>query len=471
MMMKIYDTKLEKKVELRPEVDNTLRMYTCGPTIYNFAHIGNLRTYVFEDLLRRTILFSGMKLFHVMNLTDIDDKTIRSSIAANLPLKVFTDQFQEAFFEDLRELNIQPAEVYPAATDHVEEMISMIDSLLNKGYAYTSGDGNVFYRISKFKEYGALSHICLDELKVGASNRVDLDEYDKENISDFVLWKAYEPDRDGDIFWDSPWGRGRPGWHIECSAMAIKYLGETIDLHVGGVDNIFPHHENEIAQSEACTGKCFSRHWMHSYHLIVNGKKMSKSLGNFYTLRDLLEKGYTGREIRYLLLSTHYRTQLNFTFEGLDGARQTLRRIDDFVERMQKIETINGHFTDVKSLVEDLKNRFREEIFDDLNISAAISHLFDFIRKIHSENDQGNIGQKEAQIVLATMKELDQILGVVEKKEVPIPKEVLKLFEDRENARKRKDWALSDRLRQEIETLGFVIEDSRSGSCVKKRLD
>ncbi len=469
--MIIYDTKLEKKVELRPQDGRILRMYTCGPTVYNFAHIGNLRTYVFEDLLRRTILFSGMKLLHVMNLTDIDDKTIRSSMAAGVPLKVFTGEFAEAFFEDLRELNIQPAEIYPAATDHVEEMIGMIDSLLNKGYAYTSEEGNVFFRISKFKEYGALSHLCLDDLKVGASNRVNVDEYDKENLSDFALWKAYDPVNDGNVFWEAPWGRGRPGWHIECSAMAIKYLGETIDLHVGGIDNMFPHHENEIAQSEACTGKCFSRHWMHAYHLIVEGKKMSKSLKNFFTLRDLLSKGYTGREVRYLLLSTHYRTQLNFTFEGLDGARQTLRRIDDFIDRLENIRGKSENECDVTALVSELKKGFTEEIFDDLNISAAISHLFDFIRKVHSENDLGKIGEKQAQTVLAALKELDQVLGVMEREQVAIPKEVNQLFEEREVARKKKDWALSDKLRLQIEGLGFVVEDSRSGSCVKKKLD
>ena len=467
--MKIYDTRLSKKVKLRAERENRLRMYTCGPTVYNYAHIGNLRTYVFEDLLRRTILASGMDIEHVMNLTDVDDKTIRGSIAAGVDLKVFTKGFEEAFFEDLRELKIQPAEKYTKATDHIEDMISMIDALLNKGYAYTKEGGSVFYRIAKFKGYGALSHLCLEQLKVGGSNRVDVDEYDKENVSDFVLWKGYDPERDGEVFWQAPWGKGRPGWHIECSAMAIAHLGETIDLHVGGVDNIFPHHENEIAQSEACTGKCFSRHWMHASHLIVNGKKMWKSLGNFYTLRDLLGQGYTGREIRYLLLATHYRTQLNFTFEGLEGAKQTLRRIDDFIERVRQAD--GPDVFDVHGAINTMKEGFYREMFDDLNISAAMAFVFDFIRKVNSEIDQGQVSQPGGESILKALGELDQVLGVVEKKAIEIPTQVQRLFEQREEARARRDFDRSDVLRKEILELGFVVEDSRSGSCVKPALD
>ncbi len=471
MKFEIFDTKLGKKVELKPADGRTLKMYTCGPTVYNYAHIGNLRTYVFEDLLRRTILLSGMQIFHVMNITDVDDKTIRQSVAAGLPLKVLTLQYTEEFFKDLKELNVQPAEVYPNATDHVEEMISMIDSLLQKDYAYTKGDGNVFFRIAKFKKYGDLSGFSIDELKIGASNRVDSDEYDKENLSDFVLWKAYDEERDGDVFWEAPWGKGRPGWHIECSAMAIRYLGETIDLHVGGVDNMFPHHENEIAQSEACTNQCFSRHWMHAAHLIVDGKKMSKSLGNFYTLKDLLKQGYTGREIRYLLIGTHYRTQLNFTSEGLDGARHALRRIDDFIDRLKVIDEDVGAPTDVKAIIHQMKLNFVTELFDDLNISAAIAAMFDFIRQINSEVDKGHVGRVESSLVLKSMQEINQVLGVMERRKVQIPDEVQALFEKRQLARKSKDWASADAAREKIEALGFVIEDSSSGSSVKKKLD
>ena len=470
MKLIIYDTKIGKKVELKPQEGNTLKMYTCGPTVYNFAHIGNLRTYLFEDLLRRTILLSGMEIMHVMNITDVDDKTIRASIAAGLPLKAFTAEFTEAFFNDLKVLNIQPAEIYPAATDHVDEMISMINSLIDKDYAYIK-NGNVFFRIAKFKEYGALSHLDLEDLKIGASKRVDCDEYDKESLSDFVLWKAYDEERDGEVFWETPWGQGRPGWHIECSAMAIRYLGETIDLHVGGVDNIFPHHENEIAQSEACTGSCFSKYWMHASHLIVDGKKMSKSLGNFYTLGDLLDKGYSGREVRYLLISTHYRTQLNFTIDGLDGARNTLRRIDDFNERLQKIDETSPSAVNATSLVSKMKSEFMNEIFDDLNISNALATLFDFIRTINGEIDKGRVGLDEAKLISQALIDLDQVLAIMDKESIEVPQEVMKLFDEREAARKSKDWALSDALRDNISTLGFVVEDSASGSCVKPKLN
>lgn len=471
MKLVIFDTKLKEKVELIPADGLTLKMYTCGPTVYNYAHIGNLRTYMFEDLLRRTILLAGMQVMHVMNITDVDDKTIRKAVAEGVPLKVITSQYAEEFFNDLKMLNIQPAEVYPAATDHIEEMIAMIDSLIQKGYAYAKDDGNVFFRISKFKDYGCLSGFSLDELKIGASNRVDSDEYDKENLSDFVMWKAYDEERDGDIFWEAPWGRGRPGWHIECSAMAIRYLGETIDLHCGGIDNMFPHHENEIAQSEACTHKCFSRHWMHAAHLVVDGKKMSKSLGNFYTLKDLFDKGYSGREVRYLLLTTHYRTQLNFTLEGLDGARHTLRRIDDFVDRLMQIDSEVGAPIDMQKAVYDMKMAFVEELFDDLNISAAMAALFEFIRMVHTEIKSEKVGVKEAMLALNALSELDQVLGIMQREAYEVPHDVQQMFEERQKARKDKNWALADELRGKIDALGFVIEDSSSGSCVKPKVD
>ena len=470
MKLIIYDTKLKEKVELTAADGRTLKMYTCGPTVYNYAHIGNLRTYIFEDLLRRTVLLSGQQIMHVMNITDVDDKTIRKAVTEGVPLKVITSQYAKEFFEDLKVLNIQPAEVYPAATDHVEEMIAMIDSLLQKGYAYTNNDGNVFFRIGKFEKYGCLSGFSIDELKIGASNRVDSDEYDKENLSDFVLWKAYDEERDGDIFWEAPWGRGRPGWHIECSAMAICYLGETIDLHCGGIDNMFPHHENEIAQSEACTHKCFSRHWMHAAHLIVDGKKMSKSLGNFFTLKDLLNRGYSGREIRYLLLTTHYRTQLNFTFEGLDGARHTLRRIDDFIDRLAQIDSEVGAPIDMQKTVNEMKMSFVKELFNDLNISAAMAALFEFIRTVHTQIKKEKIGLKEASLALNALSELDQVLGFMQRDTYQVPFDVEQMFQERQQARKEKNWALADELRGKIDVLGYVIEDSPSGSYVKPKV-
>ncbi len=312
-------------------------MYTCGPTVYNFAHIGNFRTYVFEDLLRRTIKFFGFSINQVMNLTDLDDKTIKGAIDQKISLDAFTQPYKDAFFEDLSTLGIEKVEHYPEATQYIAEMITIIEKLLEKGVAYRSQDGSIYFAISKFPSYGRLSHLHLNELEVGASERILHDEYEKENASDFVLWKAYDPLRDGEIYWESPFGKGRPGWHIECSAMAMKLLGESIDIHVGGVDNMFPHHENEIAQSEAYSCCHFVRYWLHAEHLLVDHKKMSKSLGNFYTLRDLLAKGYTGKQVRYMLLATHYRTQLNFTFAGLDATRATLERFSDFIQRLRNV--------------------------------------------------------------------------------------------------------------------------------------
>lgn len=335
--LNLYNTESRQKEELVPLDGRTVRMYTCGPTVYNFAHIGNFRTYVFEDLLRRAIKFFGFSIKQAMNLTDIDDKTIKGALEKKISLDAFTKPFKDAFFEDLSALGIEKVEYYPQATDFIPEMVTIIQKLLDTGVAYRGQDESIYFAISKFPSYGRLSHLHLHDLKAGASNRVALDEYDKENACDFVLWKAYDPIRDGDIFWESPFGKGRPGWHIECSAMAMKILGQTIDIHVGGVDNIFPHHENEIAQSEAYSCQHFVKHWLHAEHLLVDHKKMSKSLGNFYTLRDLLNKGYTGPQVRYMLLQSHYRTQLNFTLAGLDGAASTLERLSDFVRRLHGI--------------------------------------------------------------------------------------------------------------------------------------
>jgi len=341
--LKIYNTETRQKEEVAPIDGRTVRMYTCGPTVYNFAHIGNFRTYVFEDLLRRTLKFLGYSVRQAMNLTDVEDKTIQGAIAQKISLDAYTRPFKEAFFEDLQTLNIEKIELYPEATEYVAEMIAIIQRLMDQGIAYKGKDKGIYYSINRFPSYGRLSHLHLDELKAGASECVTTDEYEKENVSDFVLWKSYDPERDGQVWWESPFGKGRPGWHIECSAMAMKLLGESIDIHVGGVDNIFPHHENEIAQSEAYSGKRFVQHWAHSEHLLVDHKKMSKSLGNFYTLRDLIQRGYTGRVVRYMLLQTHYRTQLNFTFQGLDAAQASLERLSCFIARLHGIRKEKLH--------------------------------------------------------------------------------------------------------------------------------
>lgn len=339
----LTNTETRRKEEIVPYDGQTVRLYTCGPTVYHFAHIGNFRTYVCEDLLRRTLKFFGYRVKQAMNLTDVEDKTIQGAMEQGISLDAFTRQYKQAFSEDLKVLNCEPVEYNPQATDYVEQMVAMIQKLLHKGVAYRDGEGNVYFSLQKFPRYGRLSHLKLDALKHGASSRIAIDEYDKEQVSDFVLWKSYDPARDGDVYWETSLGKGRPGWHIECSAMATKLLGETIDIHAGGVDNIFPHHENEIAQSESATGRPFVRHWMHIEHLLVDHKKMSKSAGNFYTLRDLLARGYTGREMRLLLLQVHYRIQLNFTLQALDAAKHAIERLADFIRRLKALRREKIH--------------------------------------------------------------------------------------------------------------------------------
>ncbi len=467
-MLELYDTEKRIKKPLMPEKGQPVRMYTCGPTVYNYAHIGNFRTYVFEDLLRRTIKYFGMSLKHVMNLTDVEDKTIKGAIEKKLSLNAYTKTYIDAFFEDLKTLKVEPADIYPRATEHVPEMIAIIETLMEKGAAYQSKEGNVYFSIRHFPSYGRLSHLNIDDLKVGASDRVSMDEYEKDAVSDFVLWKAYDKERDGEVYWESPFGKGRPGWHIECSAMAMKHLGPTVDLHVGGVDNIFPHHENEIAQSEACTEVHFAKHWMHAEHLIVNGKKMSKSLGNFYTLRDLLEKGYSGTEIRYLLLQTHYRTQLNFTLEGLDGARQALMRFEDFIYRLKHNETTTGKNI-AAALITQTKERFKSALGDDLNISVALAALFDLVREVNLLLDGEKVSQAESHLILDFLKECDQVLAVLpfEEKALDVPQEVQDAFDRRQQARVDKNWQEADAMRDFIHSKGYLIEDTPSGPRLK----
>lgn len=470
MKFQLYNTESRVKEEVVPHHGDTLKMYTCGPTIYNFAHIGNFRTYVFEDLLRRAIKFFGIKINQAMNLTDIDDKTIRGAIEKKVPLKEFTEPFRIAFFEDLKKLNIEKVEHYPAATEYIESMIGLIQKLMDQGIAYKSPNGSVYFSIEKFPKYGRLSHLCLDELKINASGDNIADEYEKDNLSDFVLWKAYDPTRDGNLFWESPFGLGRPGWHIECSAMAMGLLGETIDIHCGGVDNMFPHHENEIAQSEGCSGKRFVYHWVHVEHLLVDNKKMSKSLGNFYTLRDLLNQGYTGPEVRYLLLSTHYRTQLNFTFASLQAARASLQRIQDLVLRLRSIQGPAKTEEHVYDILQKADLTFKEALCDDLNISEALAALFDLVRHLNTLCDQEAIGEAEAKEALSLFKSWDQVLGVLPlHKEEAIPQELQDLLQKREEARKNKNFPLSDQIRDELLSKGYLIEDTPNGARLKKR--
>jgi cysteinyl-tRNA synthetase len=467
--MKLYNTETRQKTVIQSTSGRRIAMYTCGPTIYDYAHIGNFRSYIAEDLLRRTLQFFDFQVEQAMNVTDVDDKTIRGAIAKKVSLREFTKPYGEAFFEDLKKLHIQTVEHYPFATDYIPQMIQMIEVLIEKGFAYVAPDLSVYYKIAHFPSYGRLSHLCLNELQGNANGDHSADEYDKEHIADFALWKAHDPERDGAIFWESPFGKGRPGWHIECSAMARSILGETIDLHCGGVDNMFPHHENEIAQSEGCSGHLFVKHWFHVEHLLVDHKKMSKSLGNFYTLRDLLSRGYTGTEVRYLLLSTHYRTQLNFTMGGLDAARSSLQRVRDLVLRLFSLQTEETSFP-IESLLDKSASSFKEALGDDLNISAALAVLFDLIREINTLIDQKLLGKKEAATILQLLNDWDQVLAVFPlAQEEEIPEAMLALLQQRERARLAKDFCLSDSLRKEILSKGYLIEDTPTGPRLKKK--
>jgi cysteinyl-tRNA synthetase len=444
----------------------TVRLYTCGPTVYNFAHIGNFRAYIFEDLLQRHLEARGFDVQRVMNLTDVDDKTIRGCRDAGIPLATFTARFKHAFFEDLDALRIKRAQHFPEATDptHIARMIAMISQLEQQGQAYLADDGSVYFRIARFKNYGRLAHLNLDELR--PSGRIKSDEFEKESLGDFALWKAWD-EQDGDVAWESPWGRGRPGWHIECSAMAGAILGDQLDIHCGGVDNIFPHHEAEIAQTECCTGKPFVRFWLHCAHLMVEGQKMSKSLGNFYTLRDLLAKGYTGREIRYALLTVNYRLPLNFTLSGLDSARAALARIDALVERLERESATAAAGASSPTSATPLVEAFFECLDDDLNISGALGCLFDWLRETNRLLDTER-NPLHAATALAEWKRLNAVLQL-EAERAAVPPEVLALVEQRNAARTAKNWAESDRLRDALTNLGWSVKDSKEGTLISPK--
>ncbi len=464
--MKVFNTLSQRLEDFVPLDGKRVRLYTCGPTVYNYAHIGNFRAYVFEDVLRRTLKYFGFEVLQVMNLTDVDDKTIRGARAGGKPLNVYTQTYKDAFFADLKTLNVEPAEHYPAATDHIPAMIAIIAALMAKGHAYRSDDGSVYFSVASFPAYGRLAHLDMAGLKPGA--RVAQDEYEKENVADFALWKAWD-EEDGDVAWDSPWGRGRPGWHIECSAMSTQYLGETFDLHTGGVDNIFPHHEDEIAQSEAASGKPFVRYWMHCAHLMVDGRKMSKSLGNFYTLRDILGRGYTGRETRYVLAAGHYRQSLNFTFDSLNGARAALQRLDEFQARLADRAGSVAAAAALPSWAEETRPRFEGALADDLNVSGALGALFDLVHAGNKAMDAAQAAPAEAAAVRALLARFDGVLGFLAAPEAEVPAQALALLEQRQAARKAKNWAESDRIRNELATLGWIIQDTPQGAKLKRK--
>lgn len=458
------DRRLE---EFRPVHPGEARMYTCGPTVYNFAHIGNFRAYMFEDLLRRTLKYFGYKVTQVMNLTDVDDKTIRDSQACGMKLDDFTAQYKKAFFEDLKTLNIDKAEVYPAATEHIKEMIALIEVLVEKGYAYQAEDNCVYFSIAKFPEYGKLAKIDLENQRSGV--RIKNDEYAKDAVADFALWKAWD-EKDGDVHWESPWGKGRPGWHIECSAMAMRYLGKTFDIHTGGIDNMFPHHEDEIAQSEAANGCTYVNYWLHCAHLMVEGDKMSKSAGNFYTLRECLDKGYSGRELRWVLLGAHYRKKLNFTFAACDQARATLAKFDELFTRLKEV-TAAGDGSEVAEIIAKAKNAFDNGLADDLNISEGLAAVFGLQHDVNKLLNADSLSKAGAETVLEQFRKFDEVFGLFDvdaEKGEEVPPEVMEMAEKRCAARAAKDWATADAMRDQLKELGWVVEDSADGFRVKK---
>jgi cysteinyl-tRNA synthetase len=461
--VKFFNTLTRQLDEFRPLDPDGKRVgiYTCGPTVYDFAHIGNFRAFTFEDLARRYLAYRGYDVVHVMNITDVEDKIIRKVRETKEPLAQLTGRFTAAFLDDCRALNLLPPHHVPRATDHIPEMLALIGALMKKGIAYQAPDKSIYFSIAKFARYGQLKKIDADQMRPG--ERVKLDEYEKESLGDFALWKAWD-EADGDIGWDSPWGRGRPGWHIECSAMSMKYLGESFDLHCGGEDLVFPHHEDEIAQSEAATGKQFSRFWLHCAYLLVNGQKMSKRFGNFFTLRDLLAKGYTGRELRYTLIAEHYRRQLNFTFDGVDGARSSLARMDEFLVKLREVA---GGVTTTAG-VPTLQAEFEAALDDDLNISAALGVLFNFIRDTNKRLAENAVPPAEAAAILATWQRFDSVLGFGMPQAQEAPADIVALAEQRQAARKSKDFKRADQVRDELKAKGWVIEDTPKGPKLKR---
>ena len=463
-MLKFYNTLSRKKEYFKPIKKNTVKIYTCGPTVYDYAHIGNLSSYLFSDLLKRYLKYSGYELIDVMNITDVDDKTVKASQENNQSLKQYTSFFIDELLEDFKKLNILQPKYLCKATEHIDEMIGLIQKLIDKGFAYKSDDGSVYYKISKFKDYGKFAGIKKEQLKIGGSGRISSDEYEKQDIADFVLWKKRDT-QDGEVYWDSPFGQGRPGWHIECSAMSMKYLGQSFDIHTGAADLIFPHHQNEIAQSEAATGKQFVNFWLHRGFLKVDGQKMSKSLGNVYTLKDILEKASEPLAFRYLVLTNKYRLGLNFTFESLKTALNSLDRLQHFVKRVSEIDSSDKikNLQKIESYIKKSKNNFKSALDDDLNTPKAIADLFDFVKKINSLIDSKKIGSKEGKIVLNYLEEINQVWGFLKFKEKKIDKDLKKKIKDlikkRNQYRAKNDWESADKIRDELLKINVVIRD------------
>jgi cysteinyl-tRNA synthetase len=486
MSLRLYNTLSGKIEELTPQPGQPLGMYACGPTVYDYGHIGNFRTFIHVDILRRFLKLQGTPLRHVMNITDVDDKIMAKAAAAGQSIGDYTAKYEAAFLEDLNALGIEQPEFLVRATENIPLMVSLIEKLVERGCAYRGENGSYYFRIASFPGYGKLSKKDLAGMEDGA--RVDVDEYDKDSARDFALWKAAKP---GEFHWDAPLGPGRPGWHIECSAMATEYLGETFDLHTGGEDLMFPHHENEIAQSESASGKTFARHWMHIRFLLVEGKKMSKSLGNFYTLRDLLLRGYKASAIRFLLTAVPYRNQLNFTFEGLTESTNAVERLRTFVERMRKGEFPGGRNASISEATERACKNFTESLEDDLNTAEARAAIFELVRLANSSADRGELKKDDVAPILDVLARFDQVFAVLDDRDDAItrfaldwaarenrlneaapelvagyalsPEAIDGLIEERNRARKARDFARADAIRKELSEKGIVLEDSSGG--------
>ena len=461
-MLKLYNTLTRKKDAFKPLKDKIVKMYSCGPTVYNYAHIGNFRAYICSDILKRWLIYRKYKVKHIMNITDVDDKTIRDSKKEGMPLKGFTRKYEKAFMEDIEILNILKADVYQRESEHINEMIELIQKLLKNGIAYATNDG-VYFDIRKFKYYGRLSNIKIDEQK--SDVRINNDEYEKDNAQDFALWKFWDKE-DGEIYWNAPFGKGRPGWHIECSAMSMECLGQQLDIHTGGVDLIFPHHENEIAQSESVTGKKFVKYWLHNEYILVEGKKMSKSLGNFYTLRDLMNKGYSAKAIRYLLVSSHYRQQLNFTLNGIDSAQNSVDRLQEFIDMLYLIHN-DKQDKSALELLSRTKDNFEKAMDDDLNISEALGNVFVMVKELNMDISNNNISETDAKLIIKFMEKVNIIIDVLDISKIELPKEVIRIVKERDKARIEKDWTTSDSLRNKLNNRGYIVKDTQLGTLVK----
>jgi len=475
--LRLHNTLSGKTEPFVPLVAGEVKMYTCGPTVYDYAHIGNFRTFVFQDILRRYLKQRGLKLTHAMNLTDVDDRIIANAAKAGVGIREYTEKYAQAFFADCKALSVEAPEFWMRATDHIPDMVKLIERLQKKTFTY-DGEGSIYYRIAKFPEYGKLSKVDLTGIQAGA--RVDNDRYEKESARDFALWKAPKP---GEHYWETEIGPGRPGWHIECSAMAMKYLGETLDIHTGGIDLAFPHHENEIAQSEGATGKPFARYWLHAEHLLVEGEKMSKSLGNFFTMRDLYGKGYKPSALRYALASVPYRRQLNFTFDGLQQAASSVERIRNFADRLKQGKFPVGSPGGMKERAAKALDDFDAGLADDLNTAVALAATFDFVREANIAMDGGQFGQGDVEAAQQFLAAFEQVFAVVQDNDAEklaelgfagetgaiTDAEVQAKVAERQAARQRRDFAKSDEIRKELAERGIILEDSKDGSVRWKR--